>query len=356
MELSGRTVALYGRFPPRARERLTREIKRRGGAALRDLTRRGDFLVVGSQATALIDSGALSVRLAMAQDRRVPIYSERAFADALAGREAEAATLPLSTALANTGLTAADVDILAAFDLAEVKHGSTRFGDAATIRSAGELIAGGQSRGDTVRMLTSAREQSPIGRHKLVVTPSGSAALQWQDGGLTTLKGQALLPLDEDHPSIEDLFEAAALAEADGDLALAARLYDQCARADKKDPISLYNLANIRLAEKANDEAVFGYRRALARDPEFIEARYNLAQGLEAQGKATEAAAELERALAADPAYADAVFNLAQLRMKAGEMAAARALFEQYLTLDAPADSAATARKAILYCSAQMAG
>jgi tetratricopeptide (TPR) repeat protein len=354
MDLSGRTVALYGRFPPRARERLTGEIARRGGAALRDLTRRGDLLVVGSQATALIDSGALPTRLAMARSRGVPILSEQAFTDALGGGTREAATLPLATALAGTGLSAEDVDILAAFDLADAQDGAVRFSDAATIRAAAELIAGGQSRAEAVRILLSAREVAPIGRHKIVVTPSGSAALQWQDGGLTTLKGQAWLPLDEDHPSVDDLFEAAALAEADGDLSLAVRLYDQCARADKADAIALYNLANIRLAEGAHDEAALGYRRALARDPDFIEARYNLAQALEAEGKAADAAAELGAVLAADPTHADAVFNLAQLRMKAGEMGAAKALYERFLTLGPSADWAATARKAIVYCSARM--
>ena len=199
-----------------------------------------------------------------------------------------------------------------------------------------------------------ARDLSPPGRHKIVLTPSGQSALQWQDG-LTTLEGQGLLPLDEDHASLDDLFEGAALAEAGGELEEAARLYDLCARADRSDPIAPYNYANIRLAQGAHDEAALAYQRALARDPRFVEARYNHAQALEAAGKPDAAILELSRALDADPTYSDAVFNLAQLRLKAGEIAPAKALYERYLALDPPDSWAATARKAILLCMAQLA-
>ena len=96
-----------------------------------------------------------------------------------------------------------------------------------------------------------------------------------------------MLPLDEDHASLDDLFEAAALAEASGELDEAARLYDLCARADRSDAIAPYNLANIRLAQGARDEAALAYQRALARDPRFVEARYNLAQALEAARQAS---------------------------------------------------------------------
>ncbi len=56
--------------------------------------------------------------------------------------------------------------------------------------------------------------------------------------------------------------------------------------------------------------------------------------------------------LEAEPRHSDALFNLAQLRMKAGEMSAAKALYERYLALNPPDEWAATARKAIVYCTA----
>jgi len=206
-----------------------------------------------------------------------------------------------------------------------------------------------------VRILLRARELSPRGRHKIVLTSAGEAALQWQDG-LTTLEGQGYLPLEADHTSLDDLFEDAALAEARGDLDEAARLYDMCGRADRGDAIAPFNYGNIRLAQGEHGQAALAYERALARDPRFTEARYNLAQAHEAAGKIDAALIELNRVLDADPTHSDAVFNLAQLRLRAGELGAAKALYERYLGLDPPDEWAATARKAILYCAAQSRG
>ena len=354
MEVRERAIALYGRFSHGVRERLERGIAKAGGLVARDLTRRSDVLVIGALATTLVDGGALSARLRTARERGVPVLGERAFTAALSGKAARPpATLPLSTALAETRLTREDADVLAAFDLIAMTDDNCGFGDAAVIRTAGELIGHGRSRGETVRILARARDLSPRGRHKVVLTSSGDAALQWPDG-LTTLEGQGVLALDEDHASLDDLFEAAAVAEASGELDEAARLYDLCARADRKDAIAPYNHANIRLAQGAHDQAVLAYQQALARDAQFIEARYNLAQALEAAGKADAAAIELGRVLDADPMHPDAMFNLAQLRMAAGEMAAAKALYERYLALDPPDDWARTARKAIQYCAARL--
>jgi tetratricopeptide (TPR) repeat protein len=354
MDLERRTVALYGRFSPGVRDRLQHEIGRRGGLVSRDLTRRSDVLVVGALATALIDSGALPGRLGAARERGVLVLGERAFAARLAGATATgAATLPLATALAQTGLGADDAALLAAFDLIDLVGEHCRFGDAGVIRTAAELLDHGRSLADAVRILMRARDLAPLGRHKITLTASGEAALKWDDG-LTTLEGQGYLPLDEDHASLDDLFEAAALAEAGGDLDEAARLYDLCARADRADAIAPYNQANIRLGQGAYDQAILGYQRALARDAGFVEARYNLAQALEAAGKPDAAQAELARVLQADPTHPDALFNLAQLFMKAGQMDAAKALYERYLAQGPPDEWAATARKAIMVCTGRL--
>lgn len=354
MDVRERAIALYGRFSPGMRERLQRAILASGGVVARDLTRRSDVLVVGAQATALIESGALAARVRTARVRGVPVLGERAFAVALAGEAAPAAaTLPLGTALSQVTLTGEDAQLLAAFDLIAIEGECCRFGDAGVIRTAAELIGHGRSRADAVRILTRARDLSPQGRHRIVLTPTGEAALQWDDG-LTTLEGQGYLPVDQDHAGLDDLFEAAAVAEANSEPDLAARLYDTCARADRHDAIAPYNYGNIRLAQGAHEEAALAYQRALARDPGFIEARYNLAQALEAVGKTDAAAIELDRVLAADPTHSDAVFNLAQIRLRAGQMRDAKALYERYLALDPPADWAATARKAIQYCTARL--
>lgn len=354
MELGDRAVALYGRFSPGQRDRLQREILRAGGTVARDLTRRTDILVVGGLAVVLVDKGALTARLAEARSRGVPVMGERAFAAAMSGKAREPTTLPLPTALSDMAFTRLDAEVLAAFDLVRLEGDCCRFADAGVIRTAAELVCAGRSLGETVRILTQARDLAPRGRHKIVLTASGGAALQWTDG-LTSLKGQGLLPLDEANATLDDLFEAAALAEADGHLDEAARLYDLCARADRGDAIALYNLGNIRLAQGGHDHAALAYQRALARDARFVEARYNLAQALEAGGKTDAAAVELDRVLDAEPDHSDAVFNLAQLRMKRGELATAKSLYERYLAMDPPQDWAQTARKALRYCEAQLA-
>jgi tetratricopeptide (TPR) repeat protein len=355
MQLRGRSVALYGRFSGGQRDELQRRVVRARGSATRDLTRRSDLLVVGAEAARLAESGALQQRLERAKARGVPVLGERSFASALDGEAPEPATLPLATALAPTSLSRADAELLAAFDLIGLDGEACRFGDAGVIRTAGELVDGGRAPADVVRILARARDLAPVGRHKIVLTASGEAALQWDDGR-TTLEGQGVLPLDEDHAGLDDLFEAAAIAEAEGELDEAARLYDMCGRADRADAIAPYNYANIRLGQGAREEAALAYQRALARDPRFIEARYNLAQALEAGGKHAAAEAELARVLHDDPTYADAVFNLAQLKMKAGAMGEAKALYERYLALGPPDDWAATARKAIAYCAASLSG
>jgi tetratricopeptide (TPR) repeat protein len=366
MDLRDRAIALYGRFSPGVRDRLERRIEAAGGRVTRDLTRRSDALVVGGLAHALADSGALSARIAAARSRGVPVLGERAFAADLAGEAPDTpATLPLATALADTGLTRAHAEVLAAFDLIGLapigqdpggqEAEACRFGDAAVIRTCAELVGHGRSLGEAARILARARDLSPRGRHRIVLTAAGEAALQWPDG-LTTLEGQGVLALDEAHASLDDLFEAAALAEACGDTAEAARLYDLCLRADRRDAIAPYNLGNLRLAEGGFDQAALAYQQALARDPGFVEARYNLAQALEAAGKAQAAATELARVLEADPVHADALFNLAQLLMQGGDLAAAKGLYERYLALGPPDDWAQTARRAIRYCEGLLRG
>jgi tetratricopeptide (TPR) repeat protein len=207
--------------------------------------------------------------------------------------------------------------------------------------------------GDCVRILVRARDLAPKGRRDVVIDANGRAALAWDDG-VTTLEGQGFLPFDETSASVEDLFEAATLAEAEGDLKEAARLYDMSARADRKDAIALFNLGNVHLQAKAYDKAILAYARAVGRDPDFVEAHYNLAQACEAVRQYDRARAALVEVLARDARHADALFNLAQIELSGGDLAAAKARFEQYLAADPPSDWAEKARKAILYCTAKL--
>lgn len=350
MDWRGKSVALYGRFTAGARERMVKVVCDAGGAVARDLTGRSDMLVVGALATPLIDTGHLAARLKAARARSMPVLSERRFSALLGGdTDHPAPALPLATALRQSTLHRDDVDMLDAFDIVRVDGDRCRFGDAQTLKTAADILSAGRTFGDCVRILVRARDLAPKGRRSIVIGADGAAALEWEDGR-TTLEGQGLLPFDEAAATIEDLFEAAVLAEAEGDFAEAARLYDMCARADRKDAIALFNLGNVHLQTKAYDKAILAYGQAVSRDSDFVEAHYNLAQAFEAVKLYDRARAALTQVLARDARHADALFNLAQIDLSAGDLAAAKARFEAYLAVDPPSDWAEKARKAILYC------
>jgi tetratricopeptide (TPR) repeat protein len=352
MDLRGKTAALYGRFSTGARERFADEIARRDGFVARDLTRRSDVLVIGALASPLIDGGHLAARLTSARKRKMPVYAERRFAEALtsAAEKADGGGVPLSAVAAARALSKEQIDVLAAFDIVRADADHCRFADAEALKAAADLLAAGRSLGETVRVLTKARDLAPRGRRKIILDSEGRAALQW-DEGLTTIEGQGCLPLDAAAASVDDLFEAAAIAEADGDGREAERCYELASRTDRKDAIACFNLGVVRLADDPG-AAALAFRQALARDPDFVEARYNLAAASEALGKFDLAREQLVEALRIDPDYADARFNLAQLELKRGALAEAKMHFERYLASDPPAEWAIKARRAIQYCAA----
>ena len=171
------------------------------------------------------------------------------------------------------------------------------------------------------------------------------------DNGPAALEGQGFR-LDHPHTA-STRCSAGRTGEAEGEHDAAAANTTPARRARR--PIrSRRTTQQYRLAQEKHGEAIIAYQRALARDGDFAEARYNLALAYEAQGKIGQAAEELERALAIDPLYYDAMFNLGQLRLKDGDIATAKYHFERYLASNPPADWAATARKAITYCTARL--
>lgn len=351
MELSGRTIALYGRFSEGARAALTLAIEARGGKTSRELTRQASVLVVGGRATSLIESGALLARLKIAYDTERLVLSEAAFAQQLEGGPASNQTaLPLPVALSKSGLALEDAHLLAAFDLIVIQGGACRFGDSSVMQTAASLRASGSSLPRIIDVLLEVRRAGPAGRYQVAIGPDGRPSLKWEDGH-TTLDGQGLLPLDPGGATIDDLFEEAIMADAEGRWDEAAQIFDMCARSDRKDGIALYNLANIRLRQERWDDAAFAYQRAIAREPGLVEARYNLAQALEASGRDEAAAVELEKLLEMDPEYPDALFNLAQLHMNSWRLSDARRLYERYLGTNPTPEWAAKARKAIAYCA-----
>lgn len=340
--LGGREkVTLFGRFRLAKRDEIERLLADRGAQSVRDLTRQTTLLVIGSGATNLIVGGRLSRRLAEARARDISVVGEARLLSILAGDSPEV-TLPL--AQVTRGLSTDTADLLVAFDLIVCAEGHVRFEDADALRSAAELEQAGMDPAAIVDSLRQ-RRAAPKGRHRLVTDAAGRAVLEWEDG-TTTLSGQFMLPLDEGD-SVETLFEEALDAEASGDLATALRLFETCARADRRDPVAPFNLGNVQTSLGDMRAARLSYQRAIDRDPRFAEAHFNLAGVLERLGDFDNAMRHLRLAVAADEEFLEPLFNLAQLERAAGNLRVAEDLFRRYLHHAGTSPLAEKAEKAL---------
>lgn len=351
-DLTDKTVALYGRFLTAPRSAAAAAVEAAGGRIARDLTRGCDLLAVGLGAVGLARSGALALRLEAARARGAPIYGEERLLAAMRGEAGAPGTLPIAAALKDAALDDGAVALLAAFDVIRLDGDACRFEDAAALRQAAALVADGMDVVDAALSLREARA-APAGRRQLVARGEHAAALAWEDDQrLTELDGQRVLPMSYG-ATAEDLFDEAMIAASEGDEEEAARLYEICARADRRDPIAPYNLANIQAEAGDWPAAILNYRLAVARDPGFVEAYYNLAGAYEATGAEDRAVKSLETALGLDPFYADAQFNLAQLKLKRDVLDEAKILFEAYLAGDPPEPWRAKAQRALTVIGAR---
>jgi tetratricopeptide (TPR) repeat protein len=155
---------------------------------------------------------------------------------------------------------------------------------------------------------------------------------------------QLPMPLADRNPSVDEIFEAAEIAEQEGDLAAAEAGYRRCLDLERDDPTTAFNLANVLRDQGRLREARLYFQHAIAADPDYVEAHYNLADVHDKEGHRDLAKAELRRAVALDDRYADAIFNLAQLEFRDGNYEAATTGYERYLALDDSSEWAKIAR------------
>ena len=93
------------------------------------------------------------------------------------------------------------------------------------------------------------------------------------------------------------------------------------------------NLGNALIDQGKLEEAVASFRRALVLDPKFADSHNNLGNALKEQGKLEEAAASYRRAIALRPAYAEAHSNLGIALATQGKLDEAVICYRQALAL-----------------------
>ena len=100
------------------------------------------------------------------------------------------------------------------------------------------------------------------------------------------------------------------------------------------DAMSLWQDGNYRRLGGDLEGAVVSYQRALAIDPEYLEAQANLATTLLAQGKLDEAALAFQQALQLEPEHIDSHFGMGIVLDAWGQRRESRNSFRRVLRLD----------------------
>ena len=353
VDLAGKVAALVGRLASMSHRLAAAEIERLGGSARRGLARGADVAIVGHGAHAILRSGRLPRMLAEADARGVVCLSENAFLVAVGLRsppEGAPRTIPLDILGRRAGLDDSSVRILALFDVIEPVEGLCGFHDLAAAKEVARLCAEGIALAEVVAGAVALGPGTLLSDVKLARSPSGAVVMRIGDS-YADLDGQLRLPMpDAGNPSADELFEAAEIAEDEGDWVAAERHYRRALDLDGGDQSAAFNLANALRATDRDAEARLYLRRALAIDPEFAEAWYNLAGLLDAAADRAGAKESLDKALAIDSDYADAHYNLGQLHFEDGAYDLALACWERYLALDPQSEWSEKARRAVALC------
>ena len=175
-----------------------------------------------------------------------------------------------------------------------------------------------------------------------------------QAGGRTDKNGQFVLAVDGSQHSPDELFDQAQLAEQNGDIAEAERLYRILMKSDPTDASAPFNLGNMLRGFARNVEAEAALRGATRADPTFAEAWYNLGDLLDEQGRSEAAIECLRKAVQIVPDYSDAMFNLALLLQRKNEYAEAADYWRRYLANDSQSEWAGRARRSLKFCEMQI--
>jgi Tetratricopeptide repeat len=241
--LTGRTVGLVGSlaaFPSRLAQR---EVARQGGL-LRCGAQRGTTIVVfGLKGLERLGPARLAEELASVRRAHRRPMSEAGFLRSLG-------LLPVvpmgahsrGELLVRTGLPAGDFDMLALFDAFMCDAEPFSFRDLVLGRMYARLIADGADWPTIVRAVHRVPELGSL--TVLSLDLEARSIIERRLGWTGELCGQGRLELDRVAADADALFEAAEDAEASGDVARAAALYNRCLSANPSDAVAAFNRAN----------------------------------------------------------------------------------------------------------------
>jgi tetratricopeptide (TPR) repeat protein len=322
-----------------------------GGRVRRGLTRRTAVVVVGHGAHSLLANGVFDRRLTEARRLNAVVLSEHDFLRAigdLGPLPSVERDIPAEALAQQAAIDPAVLDRLVLFDVVEPVAGRFGFRDLVAVRDVARLLEDGASLAEVVESTATLRRRDPqrhLSQVRLARSRDDGIVLKIGDRA-ADLDGQMQLPmpLADRNPSVDEIFEAAEIAEQEGDLAAAEAGYRRCLDLERDDPTTAFNLANVLRDQGRLREARLYFQHAIAADPDYVEAHYNLADVHDKEGHRDLAKAELRRAVALDDRYADAIFNLAQLEFRDGNYEAATTGYERYLALDDSSEWAKIAR------------
>jgi tetratricopeptide (TPR) repeat protein len=354
MTLTFYPVAFTGRLACMTRDEAFEVVRQHGGMPSQTVTKSTKLLIVGELGWPLLDDGRPSNKLSRATTYGIPVASERRFLEWIgkAVPDSDHKTYSTEEVVSLSKLPSEMIQELAQFGLLDERGGRFGFRDLASARQFAKLLADGVSLSEIIRGVNQIRKWLPeAGLANVRLHPGPHRSLQVeQAGGRTDKNGQFVLAIEESQHSLDHLFEQAQLAEDNGDVVEAERVYRIMMKSDPTDASAPFNLGNLLREIGRNVEAEAALRAATRADLTFAEAWYNLSDLLDEQGRLEAAIECLRTALEVAPAYTDAIFNLALLLQRKNEYAEAADNWRRYLAIDPQSEWAARARRSVKFC------
>ncbi|MGN7802630.1 tetratricopeptide repeat protein [Ensifer sp. 22521] len=354
MAIAGQTFGIVGGLSAFPRRLVAREVERQFGHLRRGVTRQTTYLVFGRNLLAKSSEAEIEARFDAEHAAGRWLVSENGFLRLLGLMSVPVASaLTRQSLIDQAKLSPRTFDLLSLFDAFEHDSEPFSFRDLILARKYAELIGSGANWSAIVRSVHRSGQVASL--TALSLHSGGPDAIYARSAeGLSELNGQLLFDLGApDDAALEDLFDLAEEAEANGDYEEAATFYQRYLAMDRTDSVAAFNRANCLKAAGRELDAAHDYARAIKLDPSFVEAWFNLAGLMSERGRIDAARRHLKKAIELDGDYADAVFNLAKLEFDAGDLGEARRWWSRYLELDSDSEWARTAERGVQYVDLQ---